>query len=88
LRNHNAPETDASRGEHAPKCDRERELGQKPKARLQEIVKSGKNIEIGKPVARDVYGRDVSVMKVDGRDPGEILRAEGLAKRSKGNWCN
>jgi micrococcal nuclease len=87
LRNHNAPETSASRGKHAPKCDLERELGEKAKERLKEIVANGKTIEIGKPVARDVYGREVAVMKVDGRDPGDILRAEGLAKRSKGNWC-
>ena len=84
LRNHDAPETGASRGEHAPKCDRERQLGEASMARFKEIIDSGKNIEI-KTVGRDKY--DVIEMKIDGKDPGKQLIAEGLAKRRKGNWC-
>jgi len=86
LRNHDAPETGASRGEHAPKCDRERQLGEASKARFKEIIDGGKNIEI-KTVGRDKYHRDVIEMKIDGKDPGKQLIAEGLAKRRKGNWC-
>ena len=61
---------------------------EKAKTRMKEIITNGKNIEIGKPVARGVYGRDIAEVKVDGRDPGDILRAEGLAKCHKGSWCN
>jgi len=61
LRNHDAPETGASRGEHAPKCDRERQLGEASKARFKEIIDGGKNIEI-KTVGRDKYHREAEAI--------------------------
>lgn len=87
LRNHDAPETSASRGSHAPKCERERQLGEAAKARLQEIVKNGTDVKVSDPVAIDKYRRPVVIMTVDGKDPGKQLIAEGLAKRRKADWC-
>jgi endonuclease YncB( thermonuclease family) len=86
LRNHDAPETSASRGRHAPKCEAERIKGEASKARFKEIIDNAKTIDI-KTVARDKYHRDVIEMKVDGKDPGKQLIAEGLAKRHKVDWC-
>jgi endonuclease YncB( thermonuclease family) len=81
----NAPEIGS------PKCDRELALGRRAKQRLAELIAGGP-IEVqyigGHNVDR--YGRKLRVIKRDGRSLGDILVAEGLARRWNGSrrgWC-
>jgi micrococcal nuclease len=72
------------------KCDAELELGRVAKERLEEILASGevRVIESGRT---DKYRRTLAHVEVDGRDVGEILIGEGLARPYKGerrkSWC-
>lgn len=72
------------------KCDAELELGLAAKERLEELLRTSEVtvIESGK---RDKYGRTLAYLKADGRDVGEILIGEGLARPYHGekrkSWC-
>ena len=72
------------------KCDAERALGLAAKERLEELLETSevKVIESGK---RDKYGRTLAHVTADGRDVGEILIGEGLARAYHGerrkSWC-
>jgi endonuclease YncB( thermonuclease family) len=72
------------------RCDAELELGLAAKERLEELLSGGevKVIETGK---RDKYGRSLAHLTVDGRDVGDILIGEGLARPYRGerrkSWC-
>jgi endonuclease YncB( thermonuclease family) len=71
-------------------CDAELELGMAAKERLEELLASGevRVIESGRT---DKYRRTLAHVEVDGRDVGEILIGEGLARPYKGekrkSWC-
>ena len=89
IANIDAPETDQA------KCDAERRLGLVAKRRLQGLLDNGiMEIEVGDPGSgrvTDRYGRTLALVTVDGRDVGEILIAEGLARRWNGKrrpWCD
>ena len=79
-----APET------HFAKCDAELELGLAAKQRLEELVATSevKVIESGK---QDKYGRSLATLTANGRDVGDILIGEGLARPYHGerrkSWC-
>lgn len=79
-----APET------HEFKCAKEAELGRKSALRLQALLSSGTLVARPADRARDPNGRLLRHIAVDGRDVGETLIAEGLAReyggRKKG-WC-
>ncbi|MGR9499421.1 thermonuclease family protein [Rhizobium leguminosarum] len=72
----------------SPKCDHERELGNRASARLEEIV-SKSSLQLTKVACscapgtegtdRCNYGRSCGILRADGRDVGEILISEGLA---------
>lgn len=72
------------------KCDAERELGFAAKERLEELLNASevKVLESGK---RDKYGRTLAHVTADGRDVGDILIEEGLARPYRGerrkSWC-
>ncbi|WP_233426786.1 thermonuclease family protein [Rhizobium mongolense] len=78
----NTPET------FDPQCRYERELGNRARERLKELV-SSPNVQLTKvacacPAGTEGtdecnYGRSCGVLKVGGRDVGKILIAEGLA---------
>lgn len=80
----NAPET------FEPKCARERELGNRAKARLKELVK-GENLTLIRIACSCApgtegttacnYGRSCGRLLVNGRDVGQTLISEGLAVR-------
>lgn len=80
----NAPET------FEPKCARERELGNRAKARLKELVK-GENLTLIRIACSCApgtegttacnYGRSCGRLLVNGRDVGKVLISEGLAVR-------
>lgn len=84
--NIDAPET-----RHA-KCDAERRLGHVAKRRLQELLDEG-DIEITRGDGNrmtDRYGRTLARVSVHGKDVGERLVAEDLARTWKGKrqpWC-
>jgi len=68
-----APET------HFAKCDAELQLGLAAKERLEALLRTSevKVIESGR---RDKYGRTLAHVTANGRDVGEILIGEGLAR--------
>jgi endonuclease YncB( thermonuclease family) len=76
----------------SPKCAREFTLGQRAKRRLAELINAGP-IDVvfidGRNVDR--YGRRLRIIRRDGRSLGDILVAEGLARRWDGprrDWCS
>jgi endonuclease YncB( thermonuclease family) len=72
------------------KCDAELELGMAAKERLEELLASGevRVIESGRT---GKWGRTLAHVEVDGRDVGEILIREGMARPYHGerrkSWC-
>lgn len=73
-------------------CDAERAAGIVAKHRLEGLLSSGRvTLKRGDgPRLRDRYGRTLARVFVDGRDVGEQLIAEGLARRWSGKrrpWC-
>ena len=81
----NTPET------YRPRCDRELALGQQATARLKDLVRSADQAELrlvacacppGTQGTRACnFGRSCGVLRVDGRNVGDILIGEGLAAR-------
>ena len=72
-----------------PKCEAERALGEKAKLRLRELLANG--AASYRSQGHDKYGRELIVLKVDGRDVAETLVNEGLAVDYTGggriSWC-
>ena len=73
-----------------PRCEREREVGLAAKKRLLDILNSGPLSF--KTTARDEdrFGRKLRIVYRDRRSVGDILVAEGLARRWEGSrrgWC-
>jgi endonuclease YncB( thermonuclease family) len=73
-----------------PRCAEEAALGRKATERLRALAKEGR-VEIFH-ISHDKYGRDLVTLTVAGRDVGEVLIAEGLARDysggSRGGWCD
>jgi micrococcal nuclease len=84
LMGYDTPETRFAR------CDAERELGFAAKDRLEDLLAQGevRVLESGKI---DKYGRTLAEVTVNGRDVGDILIDEGLARPYQGgkraSWC-
>ena len=73
------------------KCDTERELGRRAKARLEQLMATGP-VVIERLPDKDAAGRTLARVLVAGRDAGQILIGEGLAAPWKGgpislSWC-
>ncbi|MCB5205177.1 thermonuclease family protein [Neorhizobium sp. T786] len=70
------------------KCAFETDLAQRSKARLASLLKTGK---IGiRRRDTDRYGRTLASVEINGRDAGDILVSEGLARTWSGRrepWC-
>lgn len=72
-----------------PQCSREGALGLKAKARLRQLLSGGAAMELQQipcscpPGTEGTdscnYGRSCAILRVEGRDVGQILIAEGLA---------
>lgn len=73
------------------RCDAEERLALAAKARLSELTSNAKEISLSSADRdRDRYGRLLRLVRVDGRDAGEVLISEGLAQRwagHKAHWC-
>lgn len=80
----NAPEL----GE--PRCERERELGEKAQARLRQLLNAGPFRMTANNPSKDRFGRDLVILTRQGKDIGDPLVVEGLAHAwhgRKGDWC-
>lgn len=74
-------------------CPEERTLGLAAARRLRELVASGKAQLVPDRRQRDKYGRGLARLVIDGRDAGELLISEGLARPYDGrsrrqSWCD
>ena len=80
-----APET------HSPRCSAEAALGRQATRRLLELINAGPfQVVHGGARNEDVYGRKLRVIAREGRSVGDVLIAEGLARRWDGarrSWC-
>ena len=75
----------------SPKCATEAALGRRATWRMQELLNQGE-VTLVRSGSRDVdrYGRKLRVVQRNGQSLGEILVAEGLARRWDGarrSWC-
>jgi micrococcal nuclease len=72
------------------RCSNERSLGARATDQVRALVSRAAAIEF-RPTGRiDRYGRTIAFVLIDGRDLGEMLIAEGLARPWRGRrepWC-
>lgn len=80
---------------HDYRCEAELRLGLAAKRQMVALLAGGAVVvHVGDPSSGrtvDRYGRTLATVEVDGLDVGEILIAEGLARRWDGKrrpWCN
>jgi endonuclease YncB( thermonuclease family) len=75
---------------HEPGCAAEAALGYRAKAMTQSILRRAQNVEV-RPIGRhDRYGRELALIRADGRDLGDSLVAARLARTWEGRrrpWC-
>jgi len=76
----------------SPQCPYEAKLGRQATERLLELINAGP-ITLARSGSRDTdrYGRKLRVIERNGRSLGDILVAEGLARRWEGrrrSWCD
>jgi endonuclease YncB( thermonuclease family) len=73
------------------RCDAERALGDRATEAARTLVAHARQLEL-RPTGRlDRYGRTIAFVLIDGRDLGETLIAEGLARPWRGRrepWCD
>jgi micrococcal nuclease len=72
-------------------CTAERELGNQATRQARALITAARDLEL-RPTGRiDRYGRTIAFVVIDGRDLGETLIAEGLARPWRGRrepWCD
>lgn len=76
---------------YPPHCDREAELGEAAKRRLRELLSAGRFSMQPVPREQDRYGRVLRRVTRGGQSIGDVLVAEGLARRlhgSRQSWCD
>lgn len=72
------------------RCRAERRLGQRATQRTRALIAEAQNLTLHPTGRVDAYGRQVVRVLVDGRDLGEALIADGLARAWHGRrepWC-
>ncbi len=73
------------------RCRAERELGDRATHQARTLIGNAASVEL-RPTGRiDRYGRTIAFVLIDGRDLGETLIAEGLARPWRGRrepWCD
>jgi|SRR5690606_28329766 len=73
------------------RCAAERRLAQRATQRARALIDAAARIETHAIGRTDRYGRQVAYVLIDGRDLGEALIAEGLARPWRGRrepWCD
>jgi endonuclease YncB( thermonuclease family) len=86
LENIDTPET----GPRAS-CSAERELGDRATQRARAFITTAARLEVRRTGRVDRYDRIIAFVSVDGRDLGELMIAEGLARPWRGRrepWCD
>lgn len=74
-----------------PRCERERQRGMAAKQRLLEILNSGPLSFKSTAQDEDRFGRKLRVVYRGDRSIGDMLVAEGLARKWEGSrrgWCD
>ncbi len=73
------------------RCEAERNLGNRATQQARAMITSAGAVEL-RPTGRiDRYGRTIAFVLIDGRDLGETLIGEGLARPWRGRrepWCD
>jgi micrococcal nuclease len=73
------------------RCPAERDLGNRATQQARTLISSAGAVEL-RPTGRiDRYGRAIAFVLIDGRDLGETLIADGLARPWRGRrepWCD
>lgn len=73
------------------RCVAERELGDRATEAVRSLISAARQLEL-RPTGRiDRYGRTIAFVLIDGRDMGETLIADGLARPWRGRrepWCD
>jgi len=72
-------------------CVAERQLGDRATQRARALVNAAQRVETRDVGRTDRYGRVVAYVVLDGRDLGETLIADGLARPWRGRrepWCD
>lgn len=73
-----------------PHCEAERALGKAATARLREMVAAG-GLVLCAAGRVDRYGRQLGTLSAGGRNVGDVLLEEGLARRwpaKEREWCD
>ncbi len=73
-----------------PRCQREAELGEAAKRRFHALLNAGPFTLAAGARDQDQYGRKLRTVSRGGRSLGDVLVAEGLARRWNGprqSWC-
>jgi len=71
-------------------CPAERELGDRATQRARALIAGAEQISVRRTGRRDRYDRVIAFIQIDGRDLGEALIADGLARPWRGRrepWC-
>ena len=75
---------------YRPRCEREREMGERAKARTKSVLRAAAHIEV-QIITIGKYGRLIGHVLADGRDVSALLIAEGLGRPYHGGkregWC-
>jgi len=73
------------------RCPAERDLGNRATNAVRTLLSSAERLELRPTGRTDRYGRTIAFVVIDGRDMGETLIAEGLARPWRGRrepWCD
>jgi endonuclease YncB( thermonuclease family) len=86
LENIDTPET----GSRA-RCRAERELGDRATARARAVIAGARRLDVRRTGRIDRYDRIIAFVHINGRDLGELMIGEGLARPWRGRrepWCD
>jgi endonuclease YncB( thermonuclease family) len=86
LENIDTPET----GPRA-RCSAERALGDRATRQARAFITSARRLDVRRTGRTDRYDRVIAFVSLDGRDLGELMIAEGLARPWRGRrepWCD
>lgn len=86
LENIDTPET----GSRA-RCTAERQLGDRATRQARALITNANSLDVRRTGRIDRYDRIIAFIEIDGRDLGELLIADGLARPWRGRrepWCD
>lgn len=72
-------------------CESEKQLGEQATWRLRALIAGANEITLEAQPNHDKYGRGLGTLRIEGRDVGDVLISEGLARPfrsgSRQPWC-